>query len=119
LIQDFQETAADPTNGRVPKLGMTILSEEEAYSFYNKYAETIGFSIRRSSGHKMKNSSTMQQRTFTCSRQGIRCIPFFKGQSYFYALRKLLQLIGFRGDDKRENTFNYNRLKHDVGLPAV
>jgi zinc finger SWIM domain-containing protein 3 len=67
-----EENAADPTDGRVPKLGMQFLSEEEAYSFYNKYAETIGFSIRRSSGHKMKNSSTMQQRTgFTCSRQGM------------------------------------------------
>ena len=71
MIQDFQETAADPTDGRVPKLGMQFLSEEEAYSFYNKYAETVGFSIRRSSGHKVKNSSTMQQRTFTCSRQGM------------------------------------------------
>jgi zinc finger SWIM domain-containing protein 3 len=50
---------------------MKFLSEEEAYSFYNKYAETKGFSIRRSSGHKLKNSSTMQQRTFTCSRQGM------------------------------------------------
>jgi zinc finger SWIM domain-containing protein 3 len=77
LIQDFQETAAGRTDGRVPKLGMTFLSEEEAYSFYNKYAETIGFSIRRSSGHKMKNSSTMQQRTFTCSRQGIGYMHFF------------------------------------------
>jgi hypothetical protein len=54
-----------------------ILSEEEAYSFYNKYAETIGFSIRRSSDHKMKNSSTMQQRTFTCSRQGM-CYIFMQ-----------------------------------------
>jgi zinc finger SWIM domain-containing protein 3 len=84
LIQDFQETAADPTNGRVPKLGMTFLFKEEAYSFYNKYAETIGFSIRRSSGHKMKNSSTMQQRTFTCSRQGIGCIPFFKDGNHIF-----------------------------------
>lgn len=67
----FSRTAADPTDGRVPKLGMQFLSEEEAYSFYNKYAETIGFSIRRSSGHKVKNSSTMQQWTFTCSRQGM------------------------------------------------
>jgi hypothetical protein len=49
---------------------MKLLLEEEAYSYYNKYAETIGFSIRRSTGHKLKNSLTMQQRTFTCSRQG-------------------------------------------------
>jgi zinc finger SWIM domain-containing protein 3 len=29
----------------VPKVGMQFLSEEKAYSFYNKYAETIGFSV--------------------------------------------------------------------------
>jgi zinc finger SWIM domain-containing protein 3 len=73
----FQETAAGLTDERVPKIGMKFLLEEEAYSFYNKYAETIGFSIRRSSGHKVKNSSTMQQRTFTCSRQGISSMCFF------------------------------------------
>jgi zinc finger SWIM domain-containing protein 3 len=56
---------------------MKFLSEEEAYSFYNKYAETIGFSIRQSSGHTMKNSSTMQQRTFTCSRQGMNGLYAF------------------------------------------
>jgi zinc finger SWIM domain-containing protein 3 len=72
-----EENAADPTDGRVPKVGMQFLSEEEAYSFYNKYADTIGFSIRRSSGHKMKNSCTMQQRTFRCSRQGMCYMHFY------------------------------------------
>ena len=63
--------ATDYSNERVPKLGMKFLSEEEAYLFYNNYANAIGFSIRRSSGHKVMNSSTFQQRTFTCSRQGM------------------------------------------------
>jgi hypothetical protein len=89
LAQDFQETGADPTDGRVPKLGMAFVSEEEAYFFYNKYAETIGFSIRRSSGHKMKNSSTMQQRTFTCSRQGIGCMHFLKMAIIFLCTKKI------------------------------
>ncbi|KAM0846990.1 hypothetical protein ACQ4PT_055318 [Festuca glaucescens] len=94
IVQDVEVNAADPTDGRVPKVGMQFLSEEEAYSFYNKYAETIGFSITRSSGHKMKNSSTMQQRTFTCSRQG------------------------YRGDDKREDTFSYSRPETRCGCTA-
>ncbi|KAM0879255.1 hypothetical protein ACQ4PT_034350 [Festuca glaucescens] len=94
IFFDIPETAAGPTDERVPKIGMKFLSEEEAYSFYNKYAETIGFSIRRSSGHKVKNSSTMQQRTFTCSRQG------------------------YRGDDKREDTFSYSRPETRCGCTA-
>ena len=67
----MEETAADRTDERVPKLGMKFVSEEEAYTFYNKYAKTIGFGIRKSSGHKVPNTSTIQQRTFVCSRQGM------------------------------------------------
>ena len=71
----MQETAAtnakDHINEIVPKIGMNFLSDEEAYSFYNKYAEVMGFSVRRGSKHKVKNSDTIQQRTFFCSRQGI------------------------------------------------
>jgi hypothetical protein len=70
-----QETASsnatDRSNKRVPTVGMNFLSEEEAYSFYNKYAEDTGFSVRRGSKHKVKNSDTIQQRTFFCSRQGM------------------------------------------------
>jgi zinc finger SWIM domain-containing protein 3 len=70
-----QETAAGNAEGssnkRVPKVGMNFLSEEEAYSFYNRYAEDEGFSVRRGSKHKVKNTNTIQQRTFFCSRQGM------------------------------------------------
>ena len=76
------EETADHTGESIPKLGMQFVSEEEAYSFYNKYAETIGFSIRRSSDHKV-NSSTMQQRTFTCSRQGM-------GYMYLFMIANIL-----------------------------
>lgn len=65
----MQETAAtnakDHINERVPKIGMNFLSDEEAYSFYNKYAEVMGFSVRRGSKHKVKNSDTIQQRTYS------------------------------------------------------
>ena len=71
----MQETAAsnaaDRNNKRVPKLRMNFLSEEEAYSFYNQYAEDTGFSVRRGSKHKVKNSDVIQQRTFFGSRQGM------------------------------------------------
>lgn len=70
----MQETTASNTayrvNKKVPKVGMDFLSEEEGYSFYNNYAEDIGFSVRKGSKHYVKNTSTIQQRTFFCSRQG-------------------------------------------------
>jgi hypothetical protein len=56
---------------------MKFLSEEEAYSYYNKYVKIIGFSIRRSTGQTFKNSSTMQQLTFTYSHQGKGFMKFF------------------------------------------
>jgi zinc finger SWIM domain-containing protein 3 len=39
-------------------------------------------------------------------------------ESYFDALRKLLQLIGYRGDDKREDTFSYSRPETRCGCTA-
>jgi zinc finger SWIM domain-containing protein 3 len=39
-------------------------------------------------------------------------------QSYFDALRKLLQPIGYRGDDKREDTFIYSRPETQCGCTA-
>jgi zinc finger SWIM domain-containing protein 3 len=39
-------------------------------------------------------------------------------ESNFEALRKLLQLIGYRGDDKREDTFSYSRPKIRCGCTA-
>ena len=78
----MQETAAsntaDHVNKRVPKLGMDFLSEAEAYSFYNNYAEDIGFSVRKGSKHYVKNTSTIQQRTFFLflSRYGLLVIRF-------------------------------------------
>uniref|UniRef100_A0A8I7BB20 FAR1 domain-containing protein n=1 Tax=Hordeum vulgare subsp. vulgare TaxID=112509 RepID=A0A8I7BB20_HORVV len=73
---------------------MQFLSEEEAYLFYNKYACSLGFSIRRGNQHKVKNSSTIQQRTFTCSRQGVHA------------------------EDKREDKFNYSRPETRCGCDA-
>ena len=55
----MQETAAsyanDRINERIPKIGMNFLSDEEAYSFYNKYAEVMGFSVRRGGKHRVKD----------------------------------------------------------------
>ncbi|CAD6253723.1 unnamed protein product [Miscanthus lutarioriparius] len=60
------------TGDRIPKVGMKFCTEEEAYQFYNAYARDKGFSIRRSSSHNVKNSTTIKYITFCCSRAGVR-----------------------------------------------
>ncbi|OMO81611.1 hypothetical protein COLO4_23494 [Corchorus olitorius] len=55
----------------IPKLGMEFDTEEELFDFYNKYAEEVGFSVRRSKGHKDKSGNWMD-RTLCCSCQGTR-----------------------------------------------
>ncbi|KAG2609425.1 protein FAR-RED IMPAIRED RESPONSE 1-like [Panicum virgatum] len=70
---------------RIPKIGMKFCTEQEAYDFYNAYARDKGFSIRRSSSHNVKNTTTIKNRTFCCSHAGIR------------------------GPDKREENLNYSR----------
>lgn len=55
----------------VPQVEMQFGNEDEAYEFYNKYAEIMGFSVRRS---KMWTTSkdVLAARTFVCSKQGFR-----------------------------------------------
>jgi len=60
----------------IPKIGMKFCTEEETYQFYNVYAGDKGFSIRRSSSHNVKKSTTIKNRTFCCSRAGIKS-PLF------------------------------------------
>ena len=36
----------------IPKLGIEIETEQDAYDFYNSYEHVVGFSIRRNKGHK-------------------------------------------------------------------
>nr|ABA92085.1 transposon protein, putative, unclassified [Oryza sativa Japonica Group] len=63
---------ADPSKGKAPIIGMKFNSEQEAYDFYNAYARDMGFSIRRSSYHYVKDSTIIKNRTFCCSRAGTR-----------------------------------------------
>ncbi|KAG0514030.1 hypothetical protein BDA96_10G154300 [Sorghum bicolor] len=56
---------------KTPKIRIKFCSEQEGYDFYNAYARAKGFSIRRSSSHNVKNTTTIKNKTFCCSRQGI------------------------------------------------
>uniref|UniRef100_A0ACD5YAG3 Uncharacterized protein n=1 Tax=Avena sativa TaxID=4498 RepID=A0ACD5YAG3_AVESA len=55
----------------IPRVGMTFQSEEEAYDFYNSYARSKGFSIRKC--HlKRRADGTLCSRHLLCSKEGVK-----------------------------------------------
>lgn len=54
------------------KLGMEFVSDEQAYGFYSRYAELVGFSVRKDWVNRSKVHGRVMSRKFTCSRQGHR-----------------------------------------------
>ena len=70
---DEDEIQSDlPANEkRHPEIGMEFSSEEEAYKFYKKYAEEVGFSVRKGKVTRLANG-TIRKRNFLCSRQGFK-----------------------------------------------
>ncbi|KAK6117599.1 hypothetical protein DH2020_048646 [Rehmannia glutinosa] len=56
----------------VLKLGTEFESDEQAYRLYNKYAELVGFSVRKDWVNRSKVHGRVMSRKFTCSRQGHR-----------------------------------------------
>ncbi|CAN6175475.1 unnamed protein product [Urochloa humidicola] len=57
----------DPRDG--PRVDMHFESEEDAYVFYNRYAEHVGFSVRRS--YKKRKRGLIMSRILVCSREGV------------------------------------------------
>jgi len=76
MLQTEPTQVENCTEDRIPKVGMKFCTEEEAYQFYNANARDKGFSIRRSSSHNVKNSTTINNRTFCCSREGIKSLCY-------------------------------------------
>ncbi|KAJ3669795.1 hypothetical protein LUZ60_010119 [Juncus effusus] len=55
----------------IPEIGMEFENEDRAYQFYNRYAGTTGFSIRK--GWLGKNSAKIiRTLTLVCSREGFK-----------------------------------------------
>ncbi|KAK4836151.1 hypothetical protein QYF36_019216 [Acer negundo] len=52
-----------------PLIGMIFDNDEDAYQYYNSYARSIGFSVRK---HKLNRSrqGVVRKRLFTCSCEG-------------------------------------------------
>ena len=72
MLQTEPTQVENCTEDRIPKVGMKFCTEEEAYQFYNAYARDKGFSIRRSSSHNVKNSTTIKN----SSREGIKSLCY-------------------------------------------
>ncbi|KAM2667987.1 hypothetical protein EV2_019613 [Malus domestica] len=66
---DLEKT--DVRKQLVPVLGMEFETEEDAFEFYNAYAYTVGFSVRKSKAHKNEDDKLMD-RLFVCSSEGHR-----------------------------------------------
>ncbi|CAI9767653.1 unnamed protein product [Fraxinus pennsylvanica] len=62
----------DAAKHELLNLGTEFESDEQAYSFYIKYAELVGFSVRKDWVNRSKVHGRVMSRKFTCSRQGYR-----------------------------------------------
>ena len=51
---------------KVPEVGMTFKSENDAYEMYNSYARNTGFSIRKSYTRR-RADGTIYQKYIVCS----------------------------------------------------
>ena len=56
---------------KVPEVGMSFKSENDAYEMYNSYARNTGFSIRKSYTRR-RADGTIYQKYIVCSNQGQR-----------------------------------------------
>ena len=71
-VVNIKKIHANIIDEDIPKVSLEFETEEQAYSFYNHYAYKIGFSIRRSKGHKDNKDGKMKSRMFCCSCEGFR-----------------------------------------------
>ncbi|KAL5570867.1 hypothetical protein UlMin_020464 [Ulmus minor] len=69
--EDEIQSELSPTQKRLPEIGMEFSSEETAYKFYKKYAEEVGFSVRKGKVQRLVNRS-IRKRNFLCSREGFK-----------------------------------------------
>ncbi|KAJ6764410.1 PROTEIN FAR1-RELATED SEQUENCE 12-LIKE [Salix koriyanagi] len=69
----FSNSSKDGVNrGGVLKIGTEFESDEHAYISYNKYAKTVGFSVRKDWVNRSKVHGLVVSRKFTCSKEGYR-----------------------------------------------
>ncbi|KAI8527746.1 hypothetical protein RHMOL_Rhmol12G0098500 [Rhododendron molle] len=57
---------------RIPHLGLEFNSDDDAFSFYNNYAFTMGFSVRREFSNRNKKTGEVTSRKYVCCKEGFR-----------------------------------------------
>ena len=62
-----------------PKVGMRFNNEEDAYDFYNAYARSVGFSIRKNSSKKERGRVYFWH--FTYSKHGLKTKIFMENKN--------------------------------------
>ncbi|TVU29800.1 hypothetical protein EJB05_21387 [Eragrostis curvula] len=55
-----------------PRLGQEFASNHEAYEFYLKYAQKLGFSVRKEYANKSRKTGEISSSRFVCSREGFK-----------------------------------------------
>ncbi|KAF7150659.1 hypothetical protein RHSIM_Rhsim02G0126700 [Rhododendron simsii] len=57
---------------RIPHLGLEFNSDDDAFSFYNNYAFTMGFSVRKEFCNRNKKTGEVTSRKYVCCKEGFR-----------------------------------------------
>eukprot|EP00257_Ricinus_communis_P015425 XP_015573338.1 protein FAR1-RELATED SEQUENCE 7-like [Ricinus communis] len=91
-----------------PHAGLLFNSADEAYSFYQMYAETAGFRIRIGQLFRSKNDGSITSRRFVCSKEGFQH-PSRVGCGAFMRIKR--QESGTWIVDRLQKDHN-----HDLGL---
>ncbi|XP_026434297.1 protein FAR1-RELATED SEQUENCE 5-like [Papaver somniferum] len=71
-ITEVSVVTGNPMENDENIMGRTFKSDDDAYEFYNAYARTVGFSVRKQSASKRKADKEVMGRIFCCSREGER-----------------------------------------------
>ncbi|XP_026383807.1 protein FAR1-RELATED SEQUENCE 5-like [Papaver somniferum] len=71
-ITEVSVVTGKPMENDVNIIGRTFKSDDDAYEFYNAYARTVGFSMRKQSASKTKADKEVMGRIFCCLGEGER-----------------------------------------------
>ncbi|TXG65237.1 hypothetical protein EZV62_006512 [Acer yangbiense] len=72
ILDDGAEKGRDTNEARIcetPVIGMTFDNDEDAYQYYNSYARSFGFSVRKQRLNRNRQG-VVRKRLFTCSCEG-------------------------------------------------
>ncbi|KAJ4977485.1 hypothetical protein NE237_002591 [Protea cynaroides] len=72
---DGRDNGVSEKSIRVPIVGMSFKSENEAYKFYNAYARTKGFGVKKLQGDRARKDGIQVEainRIFACVKEGMR-----------------------------------------------